>query len=60
SRQDREAAHRWNLANEIRRENISVRDKLIKYFKKKYRPGNYRRRTEIFSERSFGMGEKSS
>ncbi len=34
SRQDREAAHRWNLANEIRRESISVRDKLIKYFKK--------------------------
>jgi hypothetical protein len=34
SKQDREAAHRWNLANEIRRESISVRDKLIKYFKK--------------------------
>ncbi len=32
--QDREAAHRWNIANEIRRENISVRDKLIKYFRK--------------------------
>ncbi len=32
--QDRDAAHRWNLANEIRRENISVRDKLIKYFVK--------------------------
>ena len=32
--QDRDAAHRWNLANEIRRENISVRDKLLKYFRK--------------------------
>ncbi len=34
SEQDRDAAHRWNLANEIRRENISVRDKLIKFFRK--------------------------
>lgn len=32
--QDRDAAHRWNLANEIRRENISVRDKLLKYLRK--------------------------
>lgn len=32
--QDRDAAHRWNLANEIRRENISVRDKILKYFRK--------------------------
>ncbi|MCI5192540.1 MAG: HNH endonuclease [Candidatus Electrothrix sp. AU1_5] len=31
--QDRDAAHRWNLANEIRREKISVRDKLLKYFR---------------------------
>jgi hypothetical protein len=31
--QDRDAAHRWNLANEIRRENISVRDRLLKYFR---------------------------
>ncbi len=31
--QDRDAAHRWNLANEIRRENISVRDKLLKYLR---------------------------
>lgn len=30
--QDRDAAHRWHLANEIRREQISVRDKLLKYF----------------------------
>ena len=29
--QDRDAAHRWNLANEIRRENIAVRDKILKY-----------------------------
>jgi hypothetical protein len=31
--QDRDAAHRWNMANEIRRENISVRDKIIKYLR---------------------------
>lgn len=31
--QDREAAHRWNLANVIRRENIAVRDKILKYFR---------------------------
>lgn len=31
--QDRDAAHRWNLANEIRRENISVRDKILKFLK---------------------------
>ena len=34
SEQDRDAAHRWNLANEIRRENISVRNKLIKFLRK--------------------------
>ncbi len=33
SAQDREAAHRWNLANEIRRENIAVRDKILKYLR---------------------------
>lgn len=32
--QDRDAAHRWNLANEIRRENIAVRDKILKYLRK--------------------------
>ena len=32
--QDRDAAHRWHLANEIRRENLSVRDKLLKFFRK--------------------------
>ena len=32
--QDRDAAHRWNLANEIRRENISVRDKILKFLRK--------------------------
>jgi hypothetical protein len=31
--QDRDAAHRWHLANEIRRENISVRDKILKYLR---------------------------
>jgi hypothetical protein len=31
--QDREAAHRWNIANVIRRENISVRDKILKFFR---------------------------
>jgi hypothetical protein len=34
SMQDRDAAHRWNLANEIRRENIAVRDKILKYLRK--------------------------
>jgi len=33
SNQDRDAAHRWYLANEIRRENIGVRVKILKYFK---------------------------
>ena len=31
--QDRDAAHRWHLANEIRRENISVRDKILKFLR---------------------------
>jgi len=31
--QDRDAAHRWYLANEIRRENIAVRDKILKYLR---------------------------
>ena len=32
--QDRDAAHRWFLANEIRRENLSVRDKILNYLRK--------------------------
>lgn len=32
--QDRDAAHRWFLTNEIRKENLSVRDKILKYFLK--------------------------
>lgn len=31
--QDREAAHRWHVANRIRKSNGSVRDKLLAYFK---------------------------
>ena len=31
--QDRDAAHRWHLANEIRREKLSVRDKLLKFLR---------------------------
>lgn len=31
--QDREAAHRWNLANQIRRRKGNVRDKLLDYLK---------------------------
>ena len=31
--QDRDAAHRWHLANEIRRENLSVRDKILKFLR---------------------------
>ncbi|MFP4546919.1 MAG: HNH endonuclease [Fidelibacterota bacterium] len=33
-KQDREAALRWNIANEIRREDISVREKILKYLRK--------------------------
>lgn len=32
-RQDRDAAHRWNMANRIRRSNDSVRDKLLQFFR---------------------------
>lgn len=33
--QDRDAAYRWNLANEIRKEkDLSVRDKILKFFRK--------------------------
>ncbi len=32
--QDRDAAHRWHLANEIRKEKIGVRDKILKYMRK--------------------------
>src|SRR5690606_20505882 len=32
--QDREAAHRWNQMNEIRKEKISVKDKILKYLRK--------------------------
>lgn len=31
--QDRDAAFRWRLANDIRKENTGVRDKLLKYFR---------------------------
>ncbi|MBU4495531.1 MAG: HNH endonuclease [Acidobacteria bacterium] len=31
--QDRDAAHRWNVANTIRKERGSVRDKLLKYLR---------------------------
>jgi len=32
-RQDRDAAFRWQLANDIRKENIGIREKLLKYFR---------------------------
>ena len=31
--QDRDAAHRWHLANEIRRQDIGVRDKILEYLR---------------------------
>lgn len=31
--QDRDAVHRWNVANEIRRKKLSVRDKILEFFK---------------------------
>jgi len=33
NKQDRDAAHRWNKANEIRRKKISVQDKILEYFR---------------------------
>jgi len=30
--QDRDAAHRWNIANTIRRKKLSVRDKILQFF----------------------------
>ena len=32
--QDRQAAHRWNVLNEIRKKNLSVMNKFIEYFRK--------------------------
>jgi hypothetical protein len=32
--QDRRAAHRWNVLNEVRRKKASVSDKIIEYFRK--------------------------
>lgn len=32
--EDRDAAHRWNLANEIRKKNLGVRDKIIEYMRR--------------------------
>ena len=32
-RQDREAAHRWHMANQIRRSRSGVKDKLLRYFR---------------------------
>ncbi len=34
SEEDRDAAHRWNLSNEIRRQRISVKGKIITYLRK--------------------------
>lgn len=34
SGQDRDAALRWNFSNEIRRKSISVKDKLLEYFRR--------------------------
>lgn len=31
--QDRDAAHRWNVANDIRKLDISIRDRLLKYLR---------------------------
>lgn len=32
--EDRDAAHRWNLANEIRKKKVSMKEKIIEYFRK--------------------------
>ncbi len=31
--QDRDAAYRWNVANDIRKSNLAVRDKILKFFR---------------------------
>lgn len=31
--EDREAAHRWNVLNEVRKKKIAVKDKIIEYFR---------------------------
>ncbi|MBI4028180.1 MAG: HNH endonuclease [Verrucomicrobia bacterium] len=33
ARQDRDAAHRWHVANEIRGEHLSIRDSILKYLR---------------------------
>ena len=33
-KEDRHAAHRWNVLNEVRRKKVSVTDKIIEYFRK--------------------------
>lgn len=32
--EDRDAAHRWNLANEIRKKKVGMKEKIIEYFRK--------------------------
>jgi hypothetical protein len=34
TQQDRTAAHRWNVSNEVRKKKISVKDKIIEYLRK--------------------------
>jgi hypothetical protein len=34
SNEDREAAHRWNMANEIRRQKLNVRDKILAFLRR--------------------------
>jgi hypothetical protein len=34
AKEDKEAAYRWNLANEIRRKKVGVRDKILEFFRK--------------------------
>jgi len=34
TREDRDAAHRWNLANEIRRKELSVRSKILEFMRR--------------------------
>ena len=32
--QDRQAAHRWNVLNEVRKRTVSVKNKIIEYFRR--------------------------
>ena len=73
--QDRDAAHRWSVANEIRKRNVSIRDKILLYLKEnlghpvtgeelRYVAGNRtewaRRTRELRTEHGWSISTKSN